>query len=218
MEMKAEFNELSKFDRNVLRVSQLAATLSHIVNDELKRHPWKIVFYMPTPFITIPGRMAGFIACNAVYNAVAQTEKAKWARGEVKKCFATEPKVVDFEDCFKLKKDGTYAVNKTKVLDRFWKAFSDDIKDAARFHAEKLKTPMKKSWVSMQASAGVAVEASGLSWAWQKSGMKAGSKSLSKGYQAYVDWFDKRQKENEFFAKVDHVQKHTRNHSIQQKR
>ncbi len=134
----AEFNSLSFFDRASLRIGRLTDTLSTIVNDELHRHPWKLFFYIPTPFpMPPPGRMIGFITLNAIYNTFSPTKKAKWARGLVKESWAKTPCMLETSKFVKITKKGAISVRKTKVVGEMWKSFSENVGEAASFHWNK---------------------------------------------------------------------------------
>ncbi len=142
--LSKEFNMLSKFERRLLRMGSTGAVLSHIVEDELERHPWKLFFYMPTPFpMPPPGRMIGFITLNVIYNAVAQTPKAKWARELVKDSLKAD---LDPNYINKMLKETSKGVrvSKKQVGQYLWKTFSTDVKRVSLYHWNKVKTKRAK--------------------------------------------------------------------------
>lgn len=129
------FNNLSLIDRGFLKVGRLNAAMSIIANDELHRHPWKLFFYVPTPFpMPPPGRMIGFITLNVIYNSVARTEKAKWARSLVKASWREEPCMTASAQFLKITRSGKVSVRKAKVLSTMWRDFSSNVGDAALYH------------------------------------------------------------------------------------
>lgn len=142
--LSKEFNALTKFERRLLRMGATGAVLSHIVEDELERHPWKLFFYMPTPFpMPPPGRMIGFITLNVIYNAVAQTPKAKWARGLVKDSLKAELDP-DYISAMLKETGKNVRVSKKKVGQYLWTTFSTDVKRVSLYHWNKIKAKREK--------------------------------------------------------------------------